>query len=136
MAQVSPAQPTPLATGSTPVLIIDTLKLAEPPLTAAASAGDAGAGVCLVVRLYEPHGCRGTARLSWDPEVLPVSRAVACNLLEEEEEGGEVLRLDQGWGGVDGVGAGVGAARGRDAPGLVLAYSPFKVMSLKLYLDV
>lgn len=37
------------------------------------------------VRLYEPLGARGQARLSW-PLAVPVVRAVLCNLLEDELE--------------------------------------------------
>lgn len=47
----------------------------------------------LVLRLYEAHGGRGTARLSCD---LPVSAAVPVDLLEAPN-GALVLDLDDGW---------------------------------------
>jgi alpha-mannosidase len=56
-------------------LVLDTVKRAE----------DSDA---LVVRLYEAHGARGTARLRVG---LPFSDAVACNLLEDP---GEPLEVD------------------------------------------
>jgi alpha-mannosidase len=61
------AAPRSFASVDDPNLVIDTIKRAE----------DADA---LVVRLYEAHGARGTARLrlGW-----PVESAVRCNLLED-----------------------------------------------------
>jgi alpha-mannosidase len=52
-----------------PNLVLDTVKQAED-------------GNGLLLRLYEAHGGRGTARLKVG---LPFTRAVACNLLEDEE---------------------------------------------------
>lgn len=45
----------------------------------------------LIVRLYEPHGARGAASVTW-PQGLAVEAAVLCNLLEDEEQ---VLTLVQ-----------------------------------------
>jgi alpha-mannosidase len=53
-----------------PNLVLDTVKWAE----------DSDA---LVVRLYEAHGARGSARLRVG---LPFTTAVACNLLEDPGE--------------------------------------------------
>jgi alpha-mannosidase len=53
-----------------PNLVLDTVKRAE----------DSEA---LLLRLYEAHGARGRARLRVG---LPCSRAVLCNILEEEGE--------------------------------------------------
>jgi alpha-mannosidase len=59
-------------------LVLDTLKLAE-------DSDD------VVLRLYEPHGGRGTARVRLAP---PVTEARRANLLEEP---GEPLPLADGW---------------------------------------
>jgi alpha-mannosidase len=74
-----------------PNLVLDTVKRAE----------DSDA---LLLRLYEAHGARGTARLrvGW-----PVAEAVSCNLLEDA---GGPLSLD---GGV-----------------IELAYRPHEIISL------
>jgi alpha-mannosidase len=63
-----------------PSLVLDTVKRAE----------DSDA---LVLRLYEAHGARGTARIRLG---VPFSSAVSCNLLEDsgepfETDGDEIL---------------------------------------------
>ncbi|GLC41223.1 hypothetical protein PLESTB_001525400 [Pleodorina starrii] len=193
---VTSARPNPLLAATPPgpltppPLILDTVKLPEPPLqihnpsahthnhpqppppsqhhhhhhqrqgvsapphpppmaaaaaAAAASAAAAAAGTAagpgggeqppgaLVLRLYEPYGSRGVARLRW-PSWLRVSHVRRCNLLEEDQEGeveGEV-----------GAGAGAGGAGGLevrrwgDAGGSVdLEYGPYKLITLKVYLE-
>jgi hypothetical protein len=112
VSQVLPTRPSSLAAKSVPLLIIDTVKPAEEPI----SPGGSGSGrKTLVVRVYEPHGCRGFARLAWDREVLPVQQVVACNLLEDDEEPGTQQQEEGGdWH--------------------TFQYSPFKVLSFKLYL--
>ncbi|HVG67572.1 MAG TPA: glycosyl hydrolase-related protein, partial [Gaiellales bacterium] len=64
------AEPRSFLSVDDPNLVLDTVKPAE----------DSGA---LVVRLYEAHGARGSARLRVG---LPFSEAVACNLLEDPSE--------------------------------------------------
>ena len=167
--QVTPSRPSSLLPSSAPVLILDTLKPAEIPLTPdpdgypsqpaalhqdvplsraprdpthssypdgdqqlggiRAETGsrhcpspdmDRGpssvSGVSLVVRLYEPYGLRGTARLSWNPKALPVQRIVKCNLLEDEQADGEVpIEISKGF--------------------CLVEYTPFQVLSLKLYVQ-
>jgi alpha-mannosidase len=69
------AEPGSLFSVDDPNLVLDTVKRAE----------DSDA---LVLRLYEAHGARGTARLRVG---LPFSGAVSCNLLEDP---GEPLETD------------------------------------------
>lgn len=94
-----------------PCLVLDTIKLAEPPI----SKGTEAAGPAMVVRLYEPHGGRGTAALSWW-EGLRVERVTQCNLLEDDLE--ELI-----------VGKSPTGMRGCS-----VSYTPFKVITLKLIL--
>ena len=75
-------------------LVLDTVKRAED--------GDG-----LILRLYEPHGARGRARLSLD---LPVEAAVRCNLLEDPF--GDPLPLRDGR--------------------LELDYTPFEIVTLRV----
>ena len=139
-AQVIPSRPSSLLPASAPVLILDTLKPAEIPLTPdgaldqqlaggiRAESGSshypspdimnrcssAASGVSLVVRLYEPYGLRGTARLRWNPKALPVQRIVKCNLLEDEQVDGEVpIEISKGF--------------------CLVEYTPFQVLSFKLH---
>jgi alpha-mannosidase len=80
-----------------PNLVIDTIKRSED--------GDA-----VVVRLYECHGARGTARL----KVMPrCTRATFCNILEED---GDEAKLNGGT--------------------LETTYSPHQIVSIKLHLTV
>ncbi len=74
-------------------LVIDTVKRAEDSDN-------------LIVRLYECHGARGTGRLQVN---TPFSRAIRCNLLEDEEE--ELAILD---GTVE------------------IPYTPWKIITVKL----
>lgn len=74
-------------------LVLDTIKLAE----------DSDA---LVLRFYEAHGGRGTAKVKIN---LPVSKAVTCNILEDE---GETVALNDGT--------------------LELPYRPYQVLSVKV----
>ncbi len=83
-----------------PHLVLDTVKRAEE--------GDG-----LVLRLYECHGARGTARLRMG---LPVASACLCNGLEDD---GPPLEL---------------AGEARDE--IVLPFTPFQVLSLKLAEEV
>jgi alpha-mannosidase len=76
-----------------PSVIIETVKKAED--------GDG-----LIVRLYEAHGTRGRTRLS---STLPFTKAVRCNLIEDEQD-----TLDWKDGGVD------------------LELTPFQMVTLKL----
>jgi alpha-mannosidase len=62
------AQPHSFFSVDDPNLVLDTVKLAE----------DSGA---LVLRLYEVHGARGTARVRMG---VPFSAAMHCNLLEDQ----------------------------------------------------
>ncbi|GFR42445.1 hypothetical protein Agub_g3352 [Astrephomene gubernaculifera] len=179
MFTVTPARPSPLHSGlspaassglSAPPLILDTLKLPEPPLEQLHRhpGGPVGqeqgttAGVrhtlsmqppqpqrpqALIVRLYEPHGARGVARLRW-AGWLRVSHVTRCDLLErdtqevEGREGRGVAGL-VGGGGAEGAGAGVpggsggGSSSSRgDAGGSVdVSYEPFQIITLKLYLQ-
>ena len=103
-----------------PVLIIDTIKPAEEPLLLASQTfppGERGL-VPLVVRLYEPHGSRGTARLGWNPHLLRVHKVVACNLLEDDDSDGP---QPHPWEPAKGC--------------VIFDYTPFKVISLKLYVE-
>ncbi|HUS63996.1 MAG TPA: glycoside hydrolase family 38 C-terminal domain-containing protein [Kofleriaceae bacterium] len=77
-----------------PALVLDTVKRAE----------DSSA---LVLRLYEAHGSRGTARVT---STLPFETAVRTNLLEDD--GGEALDRDGGT--------------------VVVPFRPYEVISLKL----
>ncbi|EFJ52516.1 hypothetical protein VOLCADRAFT_115992, partial [Volvox carteri f. nagariensis] len=89
----------------------------------------------LVVRLYEPHGGRGVARVRW-PAWLRVSHVALCNLLEEDQGG--VEGEGEGAEGGDGSGgkAGLLVVRWDGAGGSVdIEYGPFKVITLKLYLE-
>jgi alpha-mannosidase len=75
-----PAEPRSLASVDDPSLVLDTVKRAE--------GSDA-----VVLRLYEAHGARGTARLRL---ALPFSSARRANVLEDEGaalvvEGGEIV---------------------------------------------
>ena len=81
---------------NTPAVLIDTVKKAE----------DSNA---LILRLYEAHGTRGTARLT---SPLPVKRAVLCNLLEDEE-----CELEWAEGGVN------------------VDVTPFRIVTVKLELE-
>jgi alpha-mannosidase len=76
-----------------PNLVLDTIKKAE----------DSDA---IIVRLYECHGARGIARLTFD---LPFKSAVFCNILEEDGEAATV--------------------RGST---IEVPYTPFKIVTLKL----
>ncbi len=78
-----------------PAVMIDTVKKAE----------DSDA---IIVRMYESHGSRGTARLS---SSLPIKSAAQVNLLEEEDE-----PLDWSKGSVS------------------FEFTPFKLVTLKLNL--
>jgi alpha-mannosidase len=74
------AEPGSLFSVDDPNLVLDTVKRAE----------DSDA---LVLRLYEAHGARGTARLRVG---LPFAGAVSCNLMEDpgepfETEGDEIV---------------------------------------------
>ncbi|GIL94480.1 hypothetical protein Vretimale_672, partial [Volvox reticuliferus] len=136
------APPGPL---SPPPLILDTIKLPEPPLqtltkkhmqtpvcttqppqlpppgpNAALSPleDETPAAGALVLRLYEPHGARGIGRLRW-PSWLRVSHVKTCNLLEDDQE--EDAETVVQWG---------------DAGGSIdVPYGPYKVITLKLYLE-
>jgi len=72
---VESAPPQSVASVDDPNLVLDTIKRAE----------DSDA---LVVRLYEAHGARGTARLHVG---LPFSLATSANVLEDD---GDTLQLD------------------------------------------
>ncbi len=74
-------------------LVLDTIKLAE-------DSADA------IVRLYECHGARGTARLRFG---WPLRQAVRCNCLEQEAE---ILTLADGE--------------------VEVAYAPFEIITIKL----
>ncbi len=112
------------------------------------------AGSPLVLRLYEPHGARGVARVWW-PRWLHVARVVPCDLLENDMEGqgpaaavGEPYSFQReggagGSGGAAGVGkrqAGkrplvVGRAEGGTGGGWVdVLYGTFQIISLTVYL--
>lgn len=52
---------------------------------AGSGAASPTAGTSLIVRLYEPHGTRGVAKVTW-PVTLPVVSAMLCNLLEDEQQ--------------------------------------------------
>ena len=65
-----------LASSDDANLVLDTIKLAEDD------------DAVIVVRLYECHGARGTARLRFG---WPVGKAMFCNLLEEDESEARVL---------------------------------------------
>jgi alpha-mannosidase len=71
------AEPRSFASVDDPNLVLDTIKRAE----------DSDA---VVLRLYEAHGARGTARVRLG---FPFSSASACNLLEDE---GEPLPVSDG----------------------------------------
>ena len=93
-----------------PPLLIDTIKLAE---------DQEEGSVAVIVRLYEPYGCRGRARVQWDEKVLGVTRSVKrCNLLEEEDP-------DQ----VDGQ---VQVNQAEEETGVVLDFGPFAIYSLQI----
>lgn len=77
-------------------VVIETVKKAE----------DSNA---IIVRLYEAHGKRGTARLT---SALPIVAAAQCNLLEEQDE---PLAWQEG--------------------GVEFAVTPFKIVTLKLSLS-
>lgn len=88
--QVLPTVPHPWT--NTAPLVIDTIKLAEEPLPAPAPApatsvtGHSSDGqVAVVVRMYEPHGARGTVKFTWCDD-LAVERVTRCNLLEDDLE--------------------------------------------------
>jgi alpha-mannosidase len=68
------AQPQSFVSSDDQNVVVDTIKKAE----------DSDA---TVIRLYEAHGARGTARLkcAW-----PVSSASFCNILEQEQRPAEV----------------------------------------------
>jgi alpha-mannosidase len=74
---VAAAPREPLATVDDPNLVLDTVKRAE----------DSDA---LVLRLYDAHGARGSARLRLG---VPFDRAVLTNLLEDE---GDALQVEDG----------------------------------------
>jgi alpha-mannosidase len=74
-------------------LVLDTIKKAE----------DSDA---VVLRLYEAHGARGTAKVKIG---VPFTRAVRCNILEEE---GEALTVQGGM--------------------VTVPYTPFQLVSLKV----
>jgi alpha-mannosidase len=76
-----------------PNLVLDTVKKAE----------DSDA---MVIRLYEAHGSRGTARLRVG---LPFSSAVYCNILEEDGQKAKVI-----------------------AGQIEVPYKPFQIITLKL----
>lgn len=88
------AAPRSFASIDTPNLVIDTIKKAEE--------SDA-----TIVRLYECHGARGTARLTID---LPLKTATFCNLLEEDQPGRPAVR-----GGA-----------------IEVPYAPYKIISIKV----
>ena len=103
------------------MLIIDTVKPAEEPLHLApetSSPPGERSLVPLVVRLYEPHGSRGTARLGWNPHLLRVHKVVACNLLEDDDSDGP---QPHPWEPAKGY--------------VIFDYTPFKVISFKLYVE-
>ncbi len=81
LLDVRPLRASSLLPASVPVLVVDTVKPAEATLHPAANAADGGGGQALVVRLYEPHGCRGVARLSWDRLVLKARAAVLVSIM-------------------------------------------------------
>ena len=85
------AEPRSFFSVDDPNLVLDTVKRAE----------DSDA---LVVRLYEAHGARGTARLRVG---VPFTEAVSCNLLEDP---GEPLETD--------------------GDEIVLAYRPHEIVSV------
>ena len=85
------AEPRSFFSVDDPNLVLDTVKRAE----------DSDA---LVVRLYEAHGARGTARLRVG---VPFAEAVSCNLLEDP---GEPLETD--------------------GDEIVLAYRPHEIVSV------
>eukprot|EP00198_Chlamydomonas_reinhardtii_P001051 XP_001690386.1 predicted protein [Chlamydomonas reinhardtii] len=184
-AQQNPLQPAsphhPDATSSgvwQPPLILDTVKLAEPPLqhtsTAPAAAAAAAASVpvlsalCpdglaapatsasaeqllmpevgaklkegateVVLRLYEPHGARGVARIEW-PDWLPVAGGMLCDLLEQEL--GPEQRQAQGQRDgqeEEGLRVVLGLSQGGGAGGYVeVPFKPFQIISIKLILQV
>ncbi|MCY3022315.1 MAG: glycosyl hydrolase-related protein [Planctomycetota bacterium] len=86
-------QPRSLFSVDQPNVVLDTVKKAE----------DSDA---IVVRLYEAHGARGTAKLAC---AAPFKKAVFCNILEEEGR----------------------AAAVRDGC-IAVPYTPFQIVSLKL----
>src|SRR5262249_38967702 len=87
------ATPRSFASVDDPNLVLDTIKKAE----------DSGA---LVVRLYEAHGARGTARITIG---LPFREALFCNLLEDD-----------------------GPAAKVSGDLVEVPYAPFQIVSLKL----
>ena len=86
--------PVSYASVDDPNLVLDTVKQSEE--------GDG-----LVLRLYECHGARGTARVRW---ALPFRTAALCNILEEETGTAEV--------------AGDGT--------ILVPYTPFRIVSVLL----
>ena len=78
-----------------PAVVLDTVKKAE----------DSRA---LIVRMFESHGTRGTARLH---STLPVRSATRCNLLEDDLDGEPVEWIDGG---------------------LSFEYKPFEIITFKL----
>jgi len=81
-----------------PNLVLDTIKRAD----------DLGGGPRgVILRLYECHGARGTARVRC---ALPFTRAAFCNLLEEDIAGEATIENGQ----------------------IVVPYTPYKIISLKL----
>ena len=92
-AQGTVGEPKSFASVDDPNLVLDTIKKAEDD--------DA-----TIVRLYECHGARGTARLKIE---LPFTKAVFCNILEDD----------------------LGSAKVKN--GLVqVPYTPYQVVSVKL----
>ena len=88
----------------------------------------------MVVRLYEPHGSRGFARLWWDPRVLPVVRVAVCNLLEDEEGELQLVPCVRATAKHEELQPAIARDVGDDMRSEVeVRYSPFKVITLKLY---
>ena len=98
----------------------------------------------LVVRLYEPHGGRGLARLAW-PSWLPVTSVTLVDLLERDvgdSDGAGVGGAGRGSGSGGSSGGGrlrivpVAAGSGEVAAGVAveLSYAPFQLISLRLEL--
>ncbi|GAX76602.1 hypothetical protein CEUSTIGMA_g4048.t1 [Chlamydomonas eustigma] len=175
--QVSSTRPTTsFPSASIPPLIIDTLKPAEEPIISfnsksgspdmkAAAAANVVAGsssnkrqtdimtgglTALVVRMYEPHGSRGYAKLSWDPMILKVQKVVPCNLLEDDlvMEAGEATvpittshdepyisnRLAGSSFSMPASTFGASAtSSGQRQDYFLFEYSPFKVLTFKLF---
>jgi alpha-mannosidase len=104
IAAAPPASPAPEPPDH--LLLVEDLPLAIGSLKRAEN------GEGLILRLYEPHGARGTATLRFS---LPLARIARVNLLEEPEDGGVPLPIE-------------------DERVVQLEMRPFEVVSLRVVL--